>query len=617
MAPADTTSPPSPKTKTTPWRVVPLPPGGPRKTYYLRARRTNGETGKREESRESIEASDLAGARRLAAAKEASLNGTSVSGNPTLLAVIDARMKVMETDPRTEPGTLKKYRRMRKIVATLDLAAVRASELTRKQLKDGREAIRASGKKGCRANSTTNSTMFFISACWRWAHEEREMITTPWPKLDPLDESKPAIPKRAYTDAEVTSILSYIAEHDPAWLAPFSLLAETGARLNDILSLRSDDVLRSEQVIILRDPKTHDPIEVGVPAEVMRLLPERAPGAYLFPSRVAARSGEPVTDSGALRCLRRTLRALKIGDADWLDLHSFRRSWCAASEEAGVAQHQAMKQTGHKRPEMFNHYASKARGKARETAERVHAHRQRVAREALAVSSPSPSVAPSPSPSSPSPSSPGPSSVAPPAAPAVLPSVIPSGDNPAQKSLWRMVEEGCQEKAGGSGLVLARRGSHAFARPSSGSAAPSSASPVGFKTARAASTRRCACLPDLAKRAAQVDGRASRCVRHAARIGGPRRVNARHPTEQPGGTQTAARPALSKLLHSFRDTTRACCSGRVVPEEVGLRGSALARWRGQGAKHPRSLTQLRAAPGLVFQIWRNARPRSAAAPHVA
>jgi len=325
---------------------------------------------------------------------------------------------------------------------------VRASEISRRHLIEAQDAITVGGTNG-RANSTVNSTLIVFSAAWRWA-QDREMISVSWPKLDPLDESKPARPKRAYTDQEIDSVLAYVLEHDPSWHAPFALLAATGARLNDVLSLRSDDVLRAEGVVILRDPKTHEPVEVGVPEEVMKLLPQRAPGAFLFPSRAACRDGGPVTDSGALRCLRRTLRALKIADDKWLDLHSFRRSWCAASEEAGVARHQAMKQTGHKTGPMFDHYASKARGRAKETAEKVHAYRERSRKE---------HAAPSPE-----------------GDPEMFPTVFPSGENGSRKSLVGMGENASPKLAGGSGLELARRGSHAFARPSSGSASPSSAS---------------------------------------------------------------------------------------------------------------------------------------------
>lgn len=105
------------------------------------------------------------------------------------------------------------------------------------------------------------------------------------------------------------AVLDYVKAHESCCYAPFSLLAATGARLNDVLVLRSSDVLREAGVDMLRDPKTHDPVAVGVPSDVMAVLPERSPGAYLFPS---ARTGEHLTDSGALRCLRRALRALEI-----------------------------------------------------------------------------------------------------------------------------------------------------------------------------------------------------------------------------------------------------------------------------------------------------------------
>jgi hypothetical protein len=143
----------------------------------------------------------------------------------------------------------------------------------------------------------------------------------------------------------------------------------------------------------------------------------------------------------------------------------------------------------------------------------------------------------------------------------------------------------------------------------------------------AAARRTWSRLPDLAERATSPSRRVTRCVRHAARTEGHRRVNARHPTEQPGGTQTAARTAPSKLLPSFlpRHDPELLAPGRVVsglgPRMAGGSGLVLAR-RGShafarpssGSAAPSSASPVgsktartpRLGPALVFQIWRNA-----------
>jgi integrase len=361
----------TPLLNATPWRGTLEPPRGPKKSIYMRCRRTVA--GKREEHRESLGTLDEAEARRLMDGWLARANGTATATDPTVLEVVHARIKALELD-QAEPNTLKKYQSVARMLATLPFASVRASELVRRHLIEARDAIKAgAGGNGPRSNQTTNAAMIFVGSCWRWALD-REMVKAPWPTLEALDTSKPARPKRAYTPAEVSAVLNYVRARDPRWYPIFALLAATGARVQDVLDLRSSDVLHDAGVIVLRDPKTHQPLEVGVPAEVLAVLPEREPGAYLFPSRVGKRGGKPMTQDGARECLRRALSALAIPDADWLDVHSFRRSFCADAEEAGVPAHQARKQTGHS-AEMFAHYAGKARGKVREVAERVHAHR--------------------------------------------------------------------------------------------------------------------------------------------------------------------------------------------------------------------------------------------------
>src|SRR5687767_10068292 len=83
---------------TTPWRVTTHPPSGRRKSIYLRARRTNRETGKREEIRSSSYTADPNEAQRLAEEWEARLNGVSVEDDPTVLAVVEARLASMAGD---------------------------------------------------------------------------------------------------------------------------------------------------------------------------------------------------------------------------------------------------------------------------------------------------------------------------------------------------------------------------------------------------------------------------------------------------------------------------------------------------------------------------------------
>ncbi|MCO5167632.1 MAG: site-specific integrase [Planctomycetes bacterium] len=354
-----------------PWRVTVVRPKGRERHLAKRARRTVN--GKRQEIRITAGTDDPNEAKRQAVAWEADLNGTAPPDDPTVLAVYDAHLRRLELDPTTNRNTLRGYRTVRKILADLPLAGVRASGLTRKAVIEARNALRVGGAKGRRSGQTINGAIRHIRCAWNQALEA-EQVTVEWPSKVGAMETERVRPKRAYTPREIDDVLAYLREHIPAWHPPFALIAHTGCRAGEILNLTADDVMRTEGTILVRRTKTAPFREVGVPPEVMALIPERPAGAYLFPR--PTKPGKPLATSDALVVLRRVLAALGVRDGAWLDVHSFRRSFCADSEDAGVAQHQAMKQTGHATVGMFNAYAAKARGKVAAVAQQVADYRR-------------------------------------------------------------------------------------------------------------------------------------------------------------------------------------------------------------------------------------------------
>jgi integrase len=325
--------------------------------------------GKREELTAPTGTADEHEAERQALEWQADLNGVAVGADPTVLAVLDARIRELEQAPGTNPGTIATYRTARAGIAETALAGVRESELNRGHVREAQRALRAGGRNGVRAPRTVNTWLGLAKAAWNQALED-ERVKRPWPKVDPLGVSEPQ--KRAYLVEEVDAVLADLREQDPDWYPVFALVAATGCRIGEILFRRARDVMSG--VLVVRWSKTGQPRDVGVPKAVLDLLPGRVPDALLFPSPTDP--SKPLGNGAALRALRRSLARLKIPDADWLDVHSFRRAWCADSEEAGVPRHQAMAQSGHASGRVFDAYAGKARARRRQTAEQVQAHRR-------------------------------------------------------------------------------------------------------------------------------------------------------------------------------------------------------------------------------------------------
>lgn len=367
---------PSPSLNAAPWRATLEPPRGPRKSIYLRARRTNPETGKREEERFSLDTLDPAEAQRLLVGYLARRNGTApTSADPTVLDVLDARLASMVHDPEFDAGTLKVYRSVRRALADLPLASLRGSTLTPAAVAAARDVLKAR-----HTANTANSYLAKLAATWRWAYDpERSLVTVAWPKVKGVTVgAKPARDRRAYDVGEVDQVLAYFHAKEPSWAFAFELLAATGARLNEVLSRKAEDVDRSRCTIRLRcsETKTDEARDVGFPARLLPFVPERVAGAYLFPSPSVPDAH--LTDRAALRALRRALDALAIADPEALDVHSFRRSFCVDGPRAGIPDADVMAQSGHRSKRVFHDsYASKGRADNHAVAEGVDAYRSR------------------------------------------------------------------------------------------------------------------------------------------------------------------------------------------------------------------------------------------------
>tara|TARA_R110002072_G_scaffold11201_2_gene51009 strand:- start:790 stop:1986 length:1197 start_codon:yes stop_codon:yes gene_type:complete len=206
------------------------------------------------------------------------------------------------------------------------------AEVTSPMLAKLTNAIVASG---CSA-STAESTIKWARAAWRHCQPESPEIGEfpPLPKVtyDRLRKQvriDAANKRRAPTPAETTAILKEV-EGRLSWL-PLTLLAVTGARLNEVAQLRQRDLDR-DGCRFFTTTKTGDRVAFDIPPGLMAQIPTGKPNAPVCPGRNGAK---PITASGVLMAVKRAAKQLGLPDADRLDVHSFR---CAVAVELGRAE---------------------------------------------------------------------------------------------------------------------------------------------------------------------------------------------------------------------------------------------------------------------------------------
>jgi integrase len=323
-------------------RVKAVPPDDLRRAGVLVRRKSAGTTD---------EAAAATFARRWAGL----LNSAVLVGeDPLAIDVLDKHRAWRESGGETAESTLVAYAQaVRRLRGPLD--GVLASGLTRAVVLRARDELARAQKLG---PGTINQTVNCLRKAWSWAHE-REWVATEFPRVGKL--KAPATEKRPMTDTEVDAVLAWIAAYRGGrWLPFFALLADTGARVSELLALRGRDLDRAAGVVrVGRVRKTEESVRsLRPPPQTLALVPAAAPDALVFPAQRPGCRGElPVTRRVPLGVMWRALEALDLED---VDLHSFRRSWITSAHEAGVPLHVSMRSTGHTSTAVHLSYARRA-----------------------------------------------------------------------------------------------------------------------------------------------------------------------------------------------------------------------------------------------------------------
>lgn len=317
--------------------IKPRPKDGPCWLFLIRPPHGNGTPKKKTTGTE-----DRAEAEELARELEQRLNRAIIDPtdtNPLVLEVFDRHLAFRDADPLTAPNTRIAYHTQRARLAVA-FDGVRASEVTRAVVLRAQQLLLQT-----LAPATVNLAIGCAAHAWTWALDnEQPGVRNPWPKVKALRVERTA--KRHYTPDELERVFQQARAYAGGrYVALFCLLAENGARISEVCSLQGRHVDRAASVLRFEKTKTRAKREVKVSPEVMSMIPDRVPAAFVFPAVLDPRRPlDPKTVGGALRIILK--RAGLRGEP--LDLHSFRRYVVRKLHDAHVPLRDAMDFVGHR-----------------------------------------------------------------------------------------------------------------------------------------------------------------------------------------------------------------------------------------------------------------------------
>jgi integrase len=218
---------------------------------------------------------------------------------------------------------------------------------------------RPESKEGSRlAPATFNKETGLVKAFWTWAVQREELPNNAFKAIKKQDTGTAKDKRRSFTDDEMRFIATMLDADkrkriDRYWIV--SMLAYTGARLEEIAQLRHQDVTTVDGVVCLRitgeagsvknaASERIVPVHSALIAKGFLKFTGSAPDGHLFSDADQAedRSGQPIS-----KWFARVLDKLKVADRRKIGLHSFRHTMISRLRQAGVSDHTARELTGH------------------------------------------------------------------------------------------------------------------------------------------------------------------------------------------------------------------------------------------------------------------------------
>ncbi|KUO56865.1 MAG: hypothetical protein APF80_13435 [Alphaproteobacteria bacterium BRH_c36] len=281
---------------------------------------------------------------------------------PAVMTVADAAQQFFATHGRKlKPRTIEGYQRHHRIYIMPALGREPITALTRAQISKHHAAWSAHPR-------AANHALAYLSKLLNWAEAQgyRPEGSNPVPRIERYHENRR---ERFLTSEELGRLGTALVQADteclvsPSALAAIRLLIFTGARLNEILTLKWSYVDLERRMIFLPDSKTgQKPIILNDAAlEVLAARPRLVGNPYVITGH---------RDGASLVNLQKPWRAIRAkAGLDDVRLHDLRHTFASIAVASGGSLPILGRQLGHSQPQTTQRYAHLADDPVRQLTE--------------------------------------------------------------------------------------------------------------------------------------------------------------------------------------------------------------------------------------------------------
>ena len=282
------------------------------------------------------------------------------------LAMVLEQFMAEHVRPKLKAGTAKEYERTARLYIVPRIGRRPIGEVTRQDVAKLHHEL-------ARTPYQANRTLALLSKFFNWAerHGLRSDGSNPCRHVDKYREGRR---ERFLSQAELGRLGDSLreAEHDESstvWaIAAIRLLTFTGARLNEILTLRWEHVSEEHQCLMLPDSKTgRKAIHLNAPAlALLQTIPRLEGNPYVI---CGEKAGQHLVNIE--KPWRRIRAAAKLDD---VRLHDLRHSFASVAASGGQSLVIIAKMLGHSQPSTTARYAHLADDPVKAASDAVGRH---------------------------------------------------------------------------------------------------------------------------------------------------------------------------------------------------------------------------------------------------
>jgi integrase len=297
----------------------------------------------------------------IAAGSDPAVARAAEKANPTLAELVSMFLEE-HAEAKRKPRTAAEYRRMLTMLVLPRLGERRVMAITRADIASLHHGLRATPYQA-------NRVLAVLSKLFSWAEKRgyREDGSNPCQHVEKYPERKR---ERFLAEEELAALGEALARAEregvnPYVVAAIRLLLLTGARLNEILSLRWQDVDLERAMLRLPDSKTgQKPIYLSPPAlEVLMAVPRIQGNDYVI---VGHKPGASMVN------LQKPWRAIRArAGLDDVRLHDLRHSFASVAAASGLSLPVIGALLGHTQAATTHRYAHLAADPVRQANDRI------------------------------------------------------------------------------------------------------------------------------------------------------------------------------------------------------------------------------------------------------